>query len=360
MGEILLNETPIRTSKSFEINNIKIENFKIKNRFKAFKNIETNNEIAINKKLNNSQNDSNLTYGLSKDLEKQVNENSNVNINLKLDKRKSENTINYLFDKDNLELVDNLNIEVEENTNHQITIEYYMDSKIKENKDLNCYHNGITRINVKKDATLNIVIVNLLNTASKNFMAIEANLEENAKINFTIIDFGGEFSISNLYTNLVGDNSKAYINTIYLGKENQNIDINYIVHLRGKKSVAKIDVQGALKDKSKKHFKGTIDFKKGCKGSKGSENEECMLLSKDAKSIGYPVLLSSENDVEGSHSNSASRIGNKSLFYIMSRGFSKKETMVLMVKAKFNKILENIKDEELKEKILKEIDNKIK
>ena len=360
MGEVLLNETPIRTSKSFEINNIKIDNFKINNRFKAFKNIETNNETIIDKNFVNGQNENNLTYGLNKDLEKQVNENSNVNINLNLDKKKSDNYINYIFDDNNKELVDNISIITNEGTSNNLIIDYSYDSKIKENKDLNFYHNGIIKINAKKDSSLNLVIVNLLNTASKNFMAIEANVEENAKINFTIVDFGGEYSISNLYTNLIGDNSKVNINTIYLGKDNQKIDLNYIIHQRGKKSIAKIDVQGALKDKSIKHFKGTIDFKKGCKGSKGSENEECMLLSKEAKSIGYPVLLSSENDVEGSHSNSASRIGNKSLFYIMSRGFSKKETMVLMVKARFNKILENIKDEELKEKILKEIDNKIK
>ena len=74
----------------------------------------------------------------------------------------------------------------------------------------------------------------------------------------------------------------------------------------------------------------------------GDENEECMLLSDTAKSIALPMLLCSEEDVEGNHSCSAGKIGEKELFYIMSRGFSQKEAMKLMVKAKFNKILENI------------------
>ena len=43
----------------------------------------------------------------------------------------------------------------------------------------------------------------------------------------------------------------------------------------------------------------------------------------------------------------------------MSRGFELKEAMKLMVRARFNKILKNIKDEELKEEILKEIDNRL-
>lgn len=40
----------------------------------------------------------------------------------------------------------------------------------------------------------------------------------------------------------------------------------------------------------------------------------------------------------------------------MSRGFEKKEAMKLMVRAKFNKIIENIKNEELKNEVIDKID----
>ena len=63
--------------------------------------------------------------------------------------------------------------------------------------------------------------------------------------------------------------------------------------------------------------------------------------------------------LNGNHSSSAGKIGEKELFYIMSRGFELKEAMKLLVRAKFNKILENINDEELKEQILNEIDKRL-
>ena len=135
--------------------------------------------------------------------------------------------------------------------------------------------------------------------------------------------------------------------------------MNYIGELRGEKSEIEIEVQGALKDKAKKHFKGTIDFKKGSKKAKGNENEFCMLLSDTARSLALPMLLCSEEDVEGNHSSSAGKIGEKELFYIMSRGFELKEAMKLMVRARFNKILKNIKDENLKQEILEEIDSRL-
>ena len=184
-------------------------------------------------------------------------------------------------------------------------------------------------------------------------------LQENAKVNYCIVDFGGKNSITNYYSNLIGNNSDNRLNTIYLGKDNQTFDLNYIGELRGEKSNINIEVQGALKDNAKKHFKGTIDFKKGCKKAVGNENEACMLLSENAKSLALPMLLCSEEDVEGNHSTSSGKIGEKELFYIMSRGFELKDAMKLLVRAKFNKILENIKDEELKEEFLQEIDKRL-
>ena len=50
---------------------------------------------------------------------------------------------------------------------------------------------------------------------------------------------------------------------------------------------------------------------------------------------------------------------NKELFYIMSRGFDKKEAMKLIVRAKFNSIISKIQAENLKKEILDEIDKKI-
>lgn len=223
-------------------------------------------------------------------------------------------------------------------------------------EDEKYYHNGIIRLKALANSNVNVIIVNLLNTKSQNFLSIENVIADNANVNYCIIDFGGKSSITNYYCDIYGKNAVNSINTIYLGIEDQLFDLNYIGDLRGEKSEIDIEVQGALKDTSKKHFKGTIDFKKGAKIAKGNENEFCMLLSDKAKSISLPMLLCSEENVEGNHSCAAGKINNKELFYIMSRGFSINEAKKLIVKARFNKILDRIEDEELRQEILDEID----
>ena len=361
MENLKLNETPVRTAKNFKINNIKLENIKIPEVIPVFENVTITGDtskINIEQNANNAYAD--LVYGLSEEFTKQVKTEANQKIKLNISniqneklKEKVEAEIDFKFDDENPVLIDNIEITAKENTKSTIIIKY--DS----NKENEYYHNGIIKAKAEKDSELNIVLVNLMNTKSNNFLAIENNFEENAKINYTIVDFGGKHSITNYYSNLHGDNCDNQLNTIYLGKENQVFDLNYIGELRGKKSNIDIEVQGALKDTSKKHFKGTIDFKKGCKKATGNENEACMLLSNTAKSIALPMLLCSEEEVEGNHSSSAGKIGEKELFYIMSRGFELKEAMKLMVRDRFKKILEKIEKEELRKEILQEIDKRL-
>ena len=348
-----LNETPVRTSRNFNINNIKIEDVEIPEVIEEFNNVDIikkSENIEIISEVKNTT----LTYGLDDYLTKLVNEKSNCMLKINIeDNKDSKNYIDFKFDDENINLFENIEIEAKENSKSTVIIKYETENEQK------YLHNGIIKVLAKENSKLNVIIVNLINMNSNNFIAIENTIEANAKVNYTIIDFGGKNSITNYYSNLIGEKADNNLNTIYLGKENQLFDLNYIGELRGEKSNIDIEVQGALKDIAKKHFKGTIDFKKGCKKATGNENEACMLLSDTARSLALPMLLCSEEDVEGNHSSSAGKIGEKELFYIMSRGFELKEAMKLFVRAKFNKILENIKDEELKEQILNEIDKRL-
>lgn len=351
MNNLKLNETPVRTSKNYNINNIKLENINIPSNLSNFENITI---IGEKHQIEYNVDNIELVYGLNDIFEKQVKTDSNKQIKLTINSKENKETqIKFKFDKENINLAQNIQIVANENSKSTIILKYETE------EDIQAFHNGIINVLAKENSNVDIIVLNLLNTKSNNFIAIQNIIEQNAKVNFVIVDFGGKNSITNYYSNLLGDKSKNFINTIYLGKEDQLFDLNYIGELRGKQTDINIEVQGALKDTAKKHFKGTIDFKKGSKKGTGNENENCMLLSDKARSIALPMLLCSEEDIKGNHSSSAGKIGKKELFYIMSRGFNQKDAMKLMVKAKFNNILEKIKNEELKQEILNEIDERL-
>lgn len=347
MEKLKVNDTPVRTARNFKINNIEVE-LEILEKIAEFKNVEIINEKStIDSEVSNLP----LTYGNGKILEELNYETANSKIRIQTSNQKEDIRIRYNFDDNNVNLINQIEIVATGDTN--VIIEYKSQTTQK------CLHNGIIRTIAKENAKLNVTIVNLLNEESDNFEAIENRLEKNSKVNYTIIDIGGKTSVSNYYSNVIGENADNDLKSIYLGIGEQRKDINYIAELRGTKTNIDIDVQGALKDEAKKNFKGTIDFKKGSKKAKGNENEYCMLLSDKAKSIALPMLLCTEEDVEGNHSTASGKVDEKQLFYIMTRGISYKEAVKLIVKSKFNKIIERILDEELKNEILSEIDKRL-
>lgn len=333
-----LNATPLRTSKSFNINNIEL-NIDIPKNIKMFKNIELNKEVK--------QLEKNIVfkYGVGLDYK-------SSNHKIEIDLKDSDNiNLIYNFDDENLNLINQILINAYGNSS--ITIEY----KSKTNK--NCWHNGGIKLIVNENASVNVNIINFLNESSYNFETIESELHKNSKANYTIIDIGAKTSVSNYYSNIIEEKAKNNVKTIYLGDNTQVKDLNYIAELYGRKSYIDIDVQGALLGKAKKSFKGTINFKKGCKKSKGNENEYCMMLSKDAKAIALPMLLCSEDDVEGNHSTASGKVDDKVLFYIMTKGLNYKEAIKLLVKSNFSKILDNINNEEIRNEIIDEIDKRL-
>lgn len=345
MNELKLNETPIRTSRNFLINNIKLTDVEIPEAVEEFKNVE----IIGGKNITENIEEIKLTYGLSEILQNNIIKNSNSKLNINAENE--EIRIIYNFDDDNINLINNIVV------NATKKCKLYIVYKSNTNKE--CFHNGVIKINALENAKIDVVVVNTMNKNSNNFEAYENIIESNASVNYTIIDIGGKNSITNYYSNILGEKAKNDLKTIYLGAENNIKDLNYIAELRGKQSFIDIDVQGALSGNAKKNFKGTIDFKKGCKKAKGNENEFCMLLSEKARSIALPMLLCTESDVEGNHSTASGKVDNQELFYIMSRGLSYNEAVKLIVKARFNKILSRIEDEDLRNEIIEKIEEQL-
>ena len=349
MENVKLNETPRRTSKSFGINNYKVENFEL-HEIKKFKNVKIKSETIIQ----NNAHEFKPKFSIGKKLVQQLkNANQKLYINIEESQRKPILVEFNLNEKQNV-LVDNLVIRAEKGVCATVILKY----KTK-NENIKAFHNGVCEVKAKENSKIKVIILNLLNNESDNYYSINSKVEENANLEYVIADFGGSITVTNYYSKLEGCRAHNSVNVMYIGTGNQEIDQNYIAEVYGKKANIDIEAYGALKDYAKKNFKGTIDFKTGCKKSVGNENEYCMLLSKTAKSKALPMLLCSEDDVQGNHSNSAGKIDEDKLYYIMARGISKKEAQKLIVKAKFSGVLEKVQDEKLKNELIEEIDRRL-
>ena len=243
--------------------------------------------------------------------------------------------IEYDFQKDDI-LFDVIDITYEENSSCSFVFKYV--SKDQENH----FHHLIEKVHSGDSSSGNITIINQLNEKSKSFYALENSLDENSSIIHTLIDIGASLKINNVYSELTGFSSQNCLNTIYFGQDHDLLDYQYYLKNIGKETHNTMNVQGVLKDFSHKKFRGTIDFIEGCSHSIGEEQENCVLLSDDCISRSLPQMLCGEEDVVGSHGVSSGKVSEEKLFYLMSRGYSKKEAEKILVMAGFQEILQNV------------------
>lgn len=208
-----------------------------------------------------------------------------------------------------------------------------------------------TKLNAEKNAKIHLITVQLLGKSFIHLNDIGCNCDENANIEVTQIELGSKQTFVGLKSTLKEYQSSFKSDTAYFGRNQQEIDMNYIVNHIGRKTDCQMMVYGSLKDSAKKTYRGTIDFKNGCQGASGNEQEETLLLTPTVVNKSIPVILCDEEDVAGEHGSTIGKLSNDVLFYMNAHGIKKDEAEKLMCLAKVKRVASKIPDEKLKEKI---------
>ena len=187
---------------------------------------------------------------------------------------------------------------------------------------------------------------------------IETKVEEKGSLELYQVMLGQGNIYGETLTDLVGKEASFDADLGYLVQDEELLDINMVVNHFGEETRSRIKADGALKDKAKKVFRGTIDFKKGSVGAEGEETETVLMLGDDVQNQTIPVILCSEETVAGSHGATIGELDEDTLFYFESRGIGKKEAEDIMARAAIDRIGRLLSEEKAQEWIqngLKEV-----
>lgn len=294
-----------------------------------------------------------LRYGVSDELVKLGEEHANGGFTLEIpenEKLEEPLRVRYDFDAKNPVLYDHNLIIAKKGSVATIIVEYKGD----EGK---FFHNGVTKVFAEKGAQLTLIKVQRLSDSSIHFDSHYVDVGARGKVRYVQVELGSEQSITN-YLGRIDEQSDAVVDGMYLGDGERILDLNYHMVHTGYGSNSDILVKGALKDNSKKVFRGTLDFKKGAHLADGNEEEYVLLLDPTVKSDAVPLLLSEEDDVVGGHAASAGKVDEKQLFYLMSRGLNEEEATLAIVKASYQPVIDLL-PEDLRESILEDLHQRL-
>lgn len=208
-----------------------------------------------------------------------------------------------------------------------------------------------TKLYARKNAKIHLITIQTLGKNYVHVNDISTYCEENANIEVTQIELGSKKAFTGVDSILREYQSSFKSDTAYFTRKDQELDMNYIVNHIGRKTECEMMVYGTLKDNAKKTYRGTIDFKNGCQGANGNEQEETLLLNPQVVNKSIPVILCDEEDVAGEHGSTIGKLSNDVLFYMNSHGISKDEAEKIMTLSKINRVSSLIPDEKIKTKI---------
>lgn len=208
------------------------------------------------------------------------------------------------------------------------------------------------RFSVGENGRLTVIEIFNFEKESNFIDSISGKLAKVGGLKLMQVNSGeGNVSLS-CAADLIGDKSTLDIDTGYLVRNSDRLDINYVARHRGKKTDSKILASGVLRDNATKTFRGTIDFIKGAKEATGDERENVLLMNEGVHNNTVPLILCAEEDVEGGHGATIGKLSEEILYYFKSRGIPEEEVNELMAKSKLDAIIARIPDSQTRDQLL--------
>lgn len=119
------------------------------------------------------------------------------------------------------------------------------------------------------------------------------------------------------------------------------------------------DVRGVLRDNSESKYIGSIIIEQPASQTESFLDDAVLVLGEGTKNQSDPTLEIKNNDVKASHGSTTGRISEEELFFLQSRGLSKTEAENLIVEGFFEKLLNQIEDEKVRDEIFQKIISKL-
>ena len=234
-----------------------------------------------------------------------------------------------------------LDFELEENSSLKL-IDFFND--ITDKNFMNIFYN----FKLKNDSIL------------KNYK-IDKSLNQNLKYSFNNIDqeknsisetfifsAGSNYFKNEINCNLSGEYSSAFINGIFSLKNNQQHEIRSTINHLVENTKSFQLIKSVLGKNSKAAYQGRIHVDSKAQKTDGYQLSKAILLDETSEFNAKPELEIYADDVKCSHGSASGSLNEDSIFYLMSRGLSYKQSKELLINGFMLDVVEKITDSEIK------------
>ena len=179
------------------------------------------------------------------------------------------------------------------------------------------------------------------------------NQGANSNVKNHNVALSGLVTRNDTYTNLLGQGSHMEMNGLVLGKGRQHIDNHTQVNHVVPNCTSDEYYKTVLDDQSRSVFRGRIIVAEDAQQTNADQQNNNLLLSKDAEADTKPQLEIYADDVKCSHGATVGQLDPKSLFYLKSRGINTEAANALLTFAFANEVIDRVKVDSIREQLTK-------
>lgn len=183
--------------------------------------------------------------------------------------------------------------------------------------------------------------------------------ETDASINWALGLMNEGSQIIDNTTNLMGDRSTSELKSVVVGTGDQKINLTSKIVQYGKETDGYILKHGVMKENASSVFNGIGYIKHGGTKSIANQESRVLMLSENARGDANPILLIDEDDVEAGHAASVGRVDPEQLYYLMSRGISRREAERLVIHGFLDPVVRELPIEDVKRQLREVIELKV-
>lgn len=147
---------------------------------------------------------------------------------------------------------------------------------------------------------------------------------------------------------LDGQEARAQVRTAILSKNQENKHYEILIQHNQPMTYGQMDNYGVVKDSGKLVIDGIGTITKGQHGSAAHQTNKIMIFDESCQACANPYLYIDDYDVQASHAAAVGKMDEEHLYYLQSRGLTKKQAMQLITYGYLMPVVEVIDNEMIK------------
>lgn len=210
-----------------------------------------------------------------------------------------------------------------------------------------------------QEATLHYIALQRFGTGVKHFGLQHVTTQQDSRLACVNISLGGDLSRADVTSHLEGSGSESQMLALWFGDRTQHFDHHTLQHHAAPSAHSDLLYKGALTDSAQSVFRGLIRVEPDGQLTDAYQTNRNLILSDKASARALPNLEIEADNVRCSHGATVGQVEAGQLFYLMSRGLSRRQAERLLVFGFFDEVLGRVPVEGVRERIREAIEAKI-